>query len=199
MMILWSLFAYLIGSIPFAVILGKRFAKQDIRTVGDGNPGGTNTWKVAGWKIGLAAILLEIFKGYFPVALASHFGISGWALIPVCLAPILGHATMPFLGFRGGKALGVTGGVWVGLLGPWAFSIYAATALLLAALREHAWAATLGVSLFLAWAIAVEGELWMVLFGVLNVFLIAWTHRRDLFWPPHPRPWLAHILLRRTE
>lgn len=199
MMILWSLFAYLIGSIPFAVILGKRFAKQDIRTVGDGNPGGTNTWKAAGWKIGLAAILLEIFKGYFPVALASHFGISGWALIPVCLAPILGHATMPFLGFRGGKALGVTGGVWVGLLGPWAFSIYAATALLLAALREHAWAATLGVSLFLAWAIAVEGELWMVLFGVLNVFLIAWTHRRDLFWPPHPRPWLAHILLRRTE
>ncbi|HSL31922.1 MAG TPA: glycerol-3-phosphate acyltransferase [Anaerolineales bacterium] len=199
MMILWSLFAYLIGSIPFAVILGKRFAKQDIRTVGDGNPGGTNTWKAAGWKVGLAAILLEIFKGYFPVALASHFGISGWALIPVCLAPILGHATMPFLGFRGGKALGVTGGVWVGLLGPWAFSIYAATALLLAALREHAWAATLGVSLFLAWAIAVEGELWMVLFGVLNVFLIAWTHRRDLFWPPHPRPWLAHILLRRTE
>jgi glycerol-3-phosphate acyltransferase PlsY len=146
----------------------------------------------------LLAILLDIFKGYLPIALARHFGVSGWALIPVCLAPILGHATMPFLGFRGGKALGATGGVWVGLLGLWAFSIYAATAVLLAILTEHAWAAILGVSLFLGWAIFVEGELWMVVFGILNVLLIAWTHRHELAWPPHPRPWLAHLLLRRV-
>jgi glycerol-3-phosphate acyltransferase PlsY len=197
-LILWSLFAYLLGSIPFAVLLGNLFARQNIRTVGDGNPGGTNTWKAAGWKIGLAAILLEISKGYLPVALASHFGISQWALIPVCLAPILGHATTPFLGFRGGKALSATGGVWVGLLGLWAFSVYAATALLLAVLREHAWAAMLGVSLFLGWAMFVEGELWMVLFGILNVFLIAWTHRRELSWPPRPRPWLVQLLFRRA-
>lgn len=199
MVIIWSLLGYLLGAIPFAVILGRLFAKRDIREVGDGNPGGTNTWKAGGWKIGLPAILLEIFKGYLPVALALDFGISDWGLIPVCLAPILGHATMPFLGFRGGKALGATGGVWVGLLGPWAFSIYAATALLLAILTDHAWAALLGVSLFLGWAIFIEGQLWMVMFGILNVLLIAWTHRSELVWPPHPRPWLAHLLIRRVE
>jgi acyl phosphate:glycerol-3-phosphate acyltransferase len=198
-MILWSVFGYILGAIPFAFLLATFFAQQDIRRVGDGNPGGTNTWKVAGWKLGLAAILLEIFKGYLSVALARASGLSGWFLLPVCLAPILGHATMPFLKFRGGKALGVTGGVWVGILGLWAFLVYAATALLLVILLEHAWAAVLGVSLFLVWAVVVEGELWMAIFGVLNVLLIAWTHRHDLVGLPHPRPWLAHLFLRDAE
>ena len=189
--VLWSGFGYLFGAIPFAYILGKLFVKQDIRTVGDGNPGGTNTWKAGGWKIGLPAILLEIFKGFLPVALARQYGISNWSLVPVCLAPILGHITMPFLKFHGGKALGATGGVWVGILGLWAFSIYTATAVLLAIFKENAWAAVLGVSLFLAWAIFLDGSAWMIVFGVLNVLLITWTHRRELNTPPHLRLWLT--------
>jgi len=196
--VIWSVFGYLFGAIPFAYILGRFFVKQDIRNVGDGNPGGTNTWKAGGWRIGLPAILLEIFKGYLPVALARHYGASNWSLIPICLAPILGHITMPFLNFRGGKALGVTGGVWVGILGLWAFTIYAATAVLLALLKENAWAAVLGVSLFLGWAMFLEGSLWMILFGILNVLLIAWTHRRELTTRPHLRPWLARLFVRRV-
>ena len=88
---------------------------------------------------------------------------------------------------------------WLGILGLWAFLVYAATGLLLLILREHAWAAVLGVFLFFAWAVFVEGMLWMSVFGVLNVLLIAWTHRRDLVGPPHPRPWLAQFFLRNTE
>jgi len=194
--VLWSVFGYLFGAIPFAYLLGKCFVKQDIRTVGDGNPGGTNTWKAGGWKVGLLAVLLEIFKGYLPVALARHYGISNWSLVPICLAPILGHVTMPFLNFRGGKALGATGGVWVGILGLWAFSIYTATAILLAVLKENAWAAVFGVSLFLGWAIFLDGSAWMIVFGILNVILIAWTHRRELTTPPHLRPWLTRPFVR---
>lgn len=197
--LIWSLLGYFFGAIPFAVLLGKIFIKQDPRNVGDGNPGGTNVWKAGGWKVGLSAILLEIFKGYLPVALARHFGVSDWFLIPVCAAPILGHATMPFLNFRGGKALGATGGVWVGILGLWAFSIYAAAALLLAILTEHAWAAVLGVTLFLGWAIFLDGSPWMIVFGILNVFLIAWTHRRELVWPPHPRRWITQLFPHRVH
>ena len=197
MMLLWTLFGYFLGAIPFAVILGKMFIDKDVRNVGDGNPGSTNLWKAGGWKLGLCAILLEILKGYVPVALARNFGVSDWSLLPVSLAPILGHATMPFLSFRGGKALGATGGVWVGLLGPWAFSVYAATAVLLGLLVEHAWAAVLGVSLFLGWAVFLEDAPWMIAFGVMNVALIAWTHHRELTWPPHPRPWLVNLVLRR--
>lgn len=189
--IFWSVFGYILGAIPFAYILGKLFARQDIRTVGDGNPGGTNTWKAAGWKIGLPAILLEIFKGYLPVTLAVQNGASGWLLLLICLAPILGHITMPFLSFRGGKALGVTGGVWLGILGLWGFSIFTATAVLLAVLVENAWAAVFGVSLFLVWAIVLDGSPWMITLGVLNVLLIGWTHRRELNTAPHLRPWLT--------
>jgi glycerol-3-phosphate acyltransferase PlsY len=196
---LWSVFGYLVGAIPFAYILGKLFAKQDIRNVGDGNPGGTNAWKAGGWKIGLLSILLEIFKGYLPVALARHSGISNWSLIPICLAPILGHITMPFLNFHGGKALGATGGVWIGILGLWAFSIYTATAVLLAILKENAWAAVFGVALFLAWAIFLDGSAWMIVFGALNVLIITWTHRHELNTPPHLRPWLTHPFERRRK
>ncbi|HEY5729461.1 MAG TPA: glycerol-3-phosphate acyltransferase [Anaerolineales bacterium] len=196
---LWSVFGYLLGAIPFAYILGKLFAKQDIRNVGDGNPGGTNAWKAGGWKIGLLSILLDIFKGYLPVAFARLYGISTWSLIPICLAPILGHITMPFLNFRGGKALGATGGVWVGILGLWAFSIYTATAVLVAILKENAWAAVFGVSLFLGWAIFLDGSPWMIVFGILNVVLVACTHRHELRTPPHPRPWLTRPFERRGK
>jgi acyl-phosphate glycerol 3-phosphate acyltransferase len=197
--ILWSAFGYLVGAIPFAYILGRLFSKADIRTVGDGNPGGTNAWKSGGWKIGLPAILLEIFKGYLPVNLAIQYGMEGWSLVPICLAPILGHATMPFLHFRGGKAIGVTAGVWVGILGVWAFSVYFATAVLLAIIQENAWAAILGVTLYLAWAIFLDGSPWMIVFGVLNVLTIIWTHRHDLVSPPHFRPWLKRLFVWRSK
>lgn len=194
-----TVFGYLLGAIPFAYILGKVFTRQDIRDIGDGNPGGTNTWKAGGWQVGLPAVLLEIFKGYLPVALAPHFGISSWSLIPICLAPILGHITMPFLNFRGGKALGVTGGVWVGILGLWAFTVYAATAVLLAILKDHAWAAVFGVSLFLGWALFLDGSPWLIVFGIMNVLLIIWTHRAELHGPPHLHSWLSRLFISRHQ
>jgi glycerol-3-phosphate acyltransferase PlsY len=196
--VLWSLFGYLLGAVPFAYLLGKVFVKKDIRSVGDGNPGGTNTWKAAGWKVGLVAILLELFKGFLPVFLARRYGISDWSLLPVCLSPALGHATMPFLNFRGGKAIGATGGAWVGILGLPAFSVYAGALVLLAILRENAWAAVFGVSLFLFYAIFLEDSLWMSTFALLNVLLIAWTHRRELRSWPHLRPWLVNLFPRRS-
>lgn len=102
---------FLAGGIPFSLIVGKLFARVDIRTVADGNPGATNVIRAAGWKAGVPAIILDISKGYLPVALARHYGLADWALVPVALAPILGHAFSPFLKFHGGKALGATGGV----------------------------------------------------------------------------------------
>ena len=127
-MLLFTVFGFLLGSVPFALILTKLFAHKDVRSVGDGNPGGTNALKAGGLKIGIPAILIEIAKGFLPVYLARQYGISGWDLVPVCLAPALGHAFSPFLKFHGGKALGATGGAWVGLIGLWAFPVYASLA-----------------------------------------------------------------------
>jgi glycerol-3-phosphate acyltransferase PlsY len=193
----WSLVGFIIGSIPFSVLLGKFFAKRDIRKVGDGNPGGTNALKAGGPRVGIPAILLDIFKGFLPVYIAQKYGLAGWSLIPVCLAPLFGHAFSPFLRFHGGKALGATGGVWVALVGLWAFPIYAALAVPATLLQsEDAWSANAGMLALLAYAILL-GQPWMVSFAALNAALIAWTHRHDLVRPPQIRPWVINIFQRR--
>ncbi|HXF86187.1 MAG TPA: glycerol-3-phosphate acyltransferase [Anaerolineales bacterium] len=191
----WSLFGYLCGSIPFAVLIGRLIVKVDPRTVGDGNPGSTNVWIAGGWKIGLTTVALEILKGFIPVHLAQRAGVSEWALIPVGFAPILGHATQPFLGWHGGKALGATGGVWLAFAGLWAVFVFAAGALPVLALQTvHAYASLAGMlalTAFVYWWFGVD---WLTAFALLNTVLIFWTHRRDLGQPWRWRAWVSYFL-----
>jgi glycerol-3-phosphate acyltransferase PlsY len=195
--LLWTLVGFAAGSIPFALLIGKLFIKKDIRTVGDGNPGGTNALKAGGLKAGIPAILLEIFKGFLPVYLAQKYGVAGWGLIPICLAPILGHAFSPFLRFHGGKALGATGGVWVGLVGLWAFPLYGALAVPATLVQsEDGWSANAGMLSLLVYSILVD-QAWLVTFAALNMAVIVWTHRRELARRPHLRTWVAHLFARR--
>ena len=192
-LLLWTLSGFLIGSIPFSVILGKMIAKRDVRTFGDGNPGGMNAFKAGGLKAGLPAMLLDIGKGFLPVFFAQQYGMTGWNLIPIGLAPILGHAFSPFLRFHGGKALGTTAGVWVALVGLWAFPIYAVLALPATLLQsEDAWSANAGMLALLGYTI-LFGEAWMVAFAALNAAIIVWTHRHDLVRSPLLRPWVTNI------
>ena len=105
----WTLIGFLLGSLPFSVWLGKIVLRTDIRRYGDGNPGGTNVIRAGNCGLGMLAIFLDMLKGAVPVALAYYvFKVDGWPLVPVILAPILGHAFSPFLRFRGGKALAST-------------------------------------------------------------------------------------------
>jgi len=190
----WVLVGFLLGSIPFAVILGKLLVNQDVRSVGDGNPGGANALKAGGLTVGIPAIFLDIAKGFVPVYLAQKYGLTGWSLVPVCLAPIFGHAFSPFLRWHGGKALGATAGVWVALIGLWAFPIYAILAVPATILQsEDAWSANVGMLALLGYAV-IGGEGWLVAFATSNAFLIAWTHRHALACPPRFRPWVTHIL-----
>jgi glycerol-3-phosphate acyltransferase PlsY len=197
MTLYFVLIGFFCGSIPFSLILGKLLAKKDIRSVGDGNPGGTNALKAGGLKVGAPAILLDIFKGFVPVYLAQRFGVTGWSLVPVCLAPVFGHAFSPFLRFRGGKALGATGGAWVAIVGLWAFPIYAALAVPATLLQtEDAWSACAGMLALLGYSI-LFGQPWMVGFAVMNAMLIVWTHRHSLANPPQFRSWVVHLIQRR--
>jgi acyl phosphate:glycerol-3-phosphate acyltransferase len=193
----WSLVSFFLGSIPFSLLLGKCFAKKDIRTVGDGNPGGTNALKAGGLRVGVPAILLDIAKGFAPVYLAQKYGVIDWRLIPVALAPVLGHAFSPFLRFRGGKALGATGGVWVALIGLWAFPVYAALAVPFTIVQsEDGWSACAGMLALLGYSFLFGGP-WMVTFAALNASVIFWTHRRELAHRPQLRDWVTSLLSRR--
>jgi acyl phosphate:glycerol-3-phosphate acyltransferase len=192
--ILVSIFGYLFGSIPFSFLIGKLFTKRDIRQVGDGNPGGTNAWKAGGKFVGLLAIGLDIFKGFLPVYIALQIGISEWGLVPVCLSPILGHATQPFLKFRGGKALGVSGGAWAGIIGLWVFwNFTALTMMALLFVKDHAWAVMVGSTSLLLWAVFVDGSVWMIVLAILTIAILSWTHRKELSKPPQFRPWVGKL------
>lgn len=115
MIIVWTVCAFVSGALMFSYWLG-RLARKNLKTVGDGNPGALNLWKAAGYRLGIVGVLLDFIKGYISIHLAVDAGgMSGYALIPIALAPIFGHAFSPFLRGKGGKAIAVTFGVWSGL------------------------------------------------------------------------------------
>lgn len=182
---LWVLVAFLLGSLPFAVWLG-RLAGVDPRTVGDGNPGATNAWMAGGWRLGVPVLVLDFSKAALPVAVARQLWRwdGGW-LVAMALAPVLGHRFSPFLRGQGGKGLAALFGVWTGLTlaeGPLAMGLAMAVALLGLRWRDG-WAVLTGMG-----AVAADGVLraWPAEYWAIWLALtlwLAWAYRRDLQGP----------------
>lgn len=108
--ILVLVLAYLLGSIPSGLIIGKVFYKTDIREHGSGNLGGTNTFRTLGVKAGLVVTLADILKGTLAASLPVLFNLDINPLIAGVFA-VVGHTYPIFAGFRGGKAVATSGGV----------------------------------------------------------------------------------------
>ncbi|MEK4080186.1 glycerol-3-phosphate 1-O-acyltransferase PlsY [Solibacillus sp. FSL K6-1126] len=108
--------AYLIGSIPSALWIGKIFYKTDIRQQGSGNLGTTNTFRVLGKKPGIAVLLIDILKGTAAVLLPLLPFFADSTVHPLFLGVIAaaGHMFPIFASFRGGKAVATSGGVILG-------------------------------------------------------------------------------------
>lgn len=114
--------AYLLGSIPTAVWIGKAFHGIDVREHGSGNAGATNTIRVLGWKTGLPVLVIDLAKGWLatmlPVFLdaAAEGSITGINLkIIAGMAAITGHILPVFAGFKGGKGVASAFGVLLAL------------------------------------------------------------------------------------
>ena len=107
---LLMLFAYLIGSFPSGLIIGKTFYNVDIRQHGSGNLGGTNALRVLGKKGGFAVYILDILKGGIAVLLAMHFQSSVHPLI-IAIFAVVGHLYPVFANFKGGKAVATSAGI----------------------------------------------------------------------------------------
>jgi glycerol-3-phosphate acyltransferase PlsY len=195
--VVWSLIGFLAGSILFGYWAGKLLLKTDIRQYGDGNPGGYNAWKAGGWSVGLLASLLDVLKGFLPVFLARGAGVSGWGLVPVALAPVLGHAFSPFLNFRGGKAIAATLGVWTALTGIEGLLAFAVFALLVLAFQaEDALSALAGMFGLPIWIWLSGGPPWYFAIWMGNLLILAWKHRLELRHPLQPRPWAVNLFRR---
>ena len=115
MTFLLLILAYLMGSIPTGVIVGKAFGKVDPRTQGSKNIGATNVFRTAGKKLGIITLLGDILKGLIPVAIARGNLDSYFWIGAVALAAFLGHLYPIFLKFKGGKGIATGLGVFLAL------------------------------------------------------------------------------------
>lgn len=166
--ILFVLLEFLCGSLMFSYWLGL-LAKRNLRVVGDGNPGAINLWRAAGFKYGILGILLDFLKGYFPLIIILKSGyIDNYWIVPVAIAPILGHAFSPFLKLKGGKAIATTFGIWSALTG---FEVSLAYAVILALL--------LALSLLIKKGkfLSAERDGIQVVFGFLLLFIYLYFRR----------------------
>jgi glycerol-3-phosphate acyltransferase PlsY len=112
---LFVVIGYVSGSMPWGYWLVRAFKHVDIRTVGSGNIGGTNVWRVYGRWLGLPVVLLDTAKGFVPALLAVQFVGHGTAVLAGAAA-MLGHYRPLFLGWaRGGKMVATCGGAFLGL------------------------------------------------------------------------------------
>lgn len=110
-------FAYLAGGIPTGYLLVKRLYGYDIRTRGSGNPGTANVYRNAGALAGAITLAVDAFKGFAPVHLSLFLYPRRPELaIAVGVAAIFGHNWTPFLGFKGGKGVATSAGVFSALL-----------------------------------------------------------------------------------
>lgn len=127
------LLAYLLGSVPFAYLAGRALKGLDLRKHGSGNLGATNAFRVLGRGPGALVLMADVAKGVVAVALLPKLGQAGrfaalfsdspveqaWWPCVLGLAAVLGHSYTVFLGFKGGKGVATSAGVFLGLA-PWA-------------------------------------------------------------------------------
>jgi glycerol-3-phosphate acyltransferase PlsY len=107
--------AYLIGSIPFGVLIGRWFWDTDVRDYGSGNIGTTNVFRVLGVKAGILVLACDMGKGFLPTFIATQF-LPPWVAVIVGLVTLLGHTYSVFLRGNGGKGVATGAGVILALM-----------------------------------------------------------------------------------
>ena len=137
--------AYLLGSIPFAYIIGK-LSGLDVRQVGDKNVGTFNVFRHAGMGAGIATLIAEVGKGALAIVVAKLFSVNEWVVFGAGVSAVIGHNWPVFLHFRGGRGLAVVIGALLALL-PVEMLIAAAVSLVvLYTTRSSIW---FGVAMFI--------------------------------------------------
>ena len=186
--------AYLLGSIPFALLTVRWLVGVDIRTIGSGNVGATNAARAFGKKgrlpIFLLIYLLDFAKGLFPTLYGVQlFGLPEELEYKVFLgaAAILGHCSSPFLGFKGGKGVATSTGVFF-VLTPYVLLTALGMFFLVAGVTRQVFLGSLSIGLTLAIGVVVKdpetafgaSRLPLTVFCFLVALFLLFTHRGNV-------------------
>ena len=180
------IFAYLLGSIPWGLVLTRLFTSVDIRSQGSGNIGATNVSRVAGSWLGILTFSGDILKGALPVFIAVNMGEAGermadpW-LSAVALAAFLGHLYPVYTGFRaGGKGVATAAGSFI-ILSPFACLMALGVFILLVGVTRYVSVGSIGAAMTLPLAVWFWTHS-ISLTGVaalIGIFII-WRHSQNI-------------------
>jgi len=191
---------YLIGSIPFGVIVSKYFKGFDLRTKGSGNMGSTNAFRVLGWKLGLLVQVLDLAKGVTAILVATLLfnGLPFHNATPfedltvfriiAGVAAVLGHCYTIFAGFRGGKGISTAAGMLIAIA-PVELAVAFGMFLLVVTLSGYVSLASIiaaimfPVTMFLraeAFGVEITGYHTMIIFAIILAAFLIFMHRTNI-------------------
>ncbi|QTM99522.1 glycerol-3-phosphate 1-O-acyltransferase PlsY [Sediminibacillus dalangtanensis] len=176
--IVFAVIAYLIGSIPFGLIVGKLGFKIDIRQHGSGNLGGTNSFRVLGVKAGLLVTVSDILKGTLAVILPQVFTDDVNALI-IGIFAVIGHMYPVFAKFKGGKAVATSGGVILGV-NPLLFLVILATFFLSLFLTKYVSLASMITGVVTVVVTIIFQETGLLIATSLLTIFVFYRHRANI-------------------
>lgn len=192
-MLIVAVAAFLLGSVPFGLLIARRFCGTDPRLAGSCNVGATNVARLCGFKWGVLTLACDLLKGFLPVLLfvTSDSNIESLAY-PAGLAVILGHMYSFFLDFKGGKGVATTVGVFLAL-SPW--QLILAGIACLAAIWKTGFVSAGSLVLVTALPVLLlfSGRFGDTLFALIVGGLVIYAHRQNIrrLLRGEEKPWLT--------
>lgn len=175
---LWAVIGYLLGSIPFGIVLTKAFGLGNLREIGSGNIGATNVLRTGSKSTAAATLLLDGAKGAVAVLAARNLAGEDAAQV-AALAAFLGHCFPVWIGFKGGKGVATFLGLMLALA--WPVGVLACATWLAAAVisRISSLSALVAASWSILWCILLgQGQIFIL--TVILVGLIIWRHKDNI-------------------
>ncbi|EGJ50184.1 glycerol-3-phosphate 1-O-acyltransferase PlsY [Desulfocurvibacter africanus] len=175
----WILMSYLIGSVPFGLVMAKAVCGVDPRLEGSRNTGATNVSRLCGTRYGLVVLALDLLKGWAPAAGAMTFSDNWFFLSLVGLAAIIGHISSPFLSGKGGKGVATTIGVFLALT-PSALIISVLCCVAAITISGYVSLGSLTLGAALPLFTLLTGKIGFLPVTLLVAVLIYWKHRENI-------------------
>lgn len=171
------LIGYLLGSLPFGVILTRLTGAGDLRSIGSGNIGATNVLRTGHKGLAALTLIFDLLKGAVAVWIAAALSPDNMLLAAV--GAFVGHLYPIWLGFRGGKGVATLAGIWLALAWPVAL-IYAGTWLAILALSRLSSLAGMLAAVAGPLAAAITGRWDLFPVGLAFALMVLWKHRSNI-------------------
>jgi len=175
--------SYLLGATPSSYWVGKAFHGLDLREHGSGNLGATNCFRVLGWRSAVPVMIVDVGKGFVPVWFFPPLvgGAFAWALA-FGGAAVLGHMFSLWVGFRGGKGVATSAGVFLAL-SPWAVLGALGVWLAVLAISRMVSLASIAAAATLPFLVAFlphRGGVGVLVFTAMLAMVVIWAHRSNV-------------------